>query len=388
MQEWVLLENRRDALTQVKAGLFFEDPVDEVICWHASQVVSSLQAVSEFQKQGYYVVGFISYEVGYILHAMDVTLDNLKIPLLHFAVYKVCHALNETQINMKLQEYCTQDASFQIENLQLNWSFSAYEKAFRAVKHYIREGDTYQVNLTTKYHFDFIGSAVHLYQQLRERQKVPYSGILSFSEYQLLTLSPELFFSKTGDKIIVKPMKGTIKRGENLLEDEQHKVNLMEDLKTIAENTMIVDLLRNDLSMISKAGSVNVTQLMDVESYETVHQMVSCIESQVDVDINFVELIRSLFPCGSITGAPKRRTMEIIRDTEASLRGIYTGTIGYIMPNNDMCFNVCIRTLLLHNGQGELGVGGGVVYDSTACSEFEELQLKGLFFTHLYANKQ
>lgn len=387
MQEWVLLENTRDAL-QENSGLFFEHPIEEIICWHASSVISSLQEVSKFQKQGYYVVGFISYEAGYILHALDVNLQNLNVPLLHFAVYKMCHVLTEVEINLKLQHYAVaQGDSFLIEDLHLNWPFATYEKAFDIVKHHIYEGDTYQVNLTTKYHFNFIGSATHLYKQLRARQKVSYSGILTFSDYQILTLSPELFFSKTGDKIIVKPMKGTIKRGSDAREDAAYKTQLMNDLKTIAENTMIVDLLRNDLSMIAKAGSVDVTQLMHVESYETVHQMVSCIESRVDTDIDFLTLIRALFPCGSITGAPKRRTMEIIRNNERSARGIYTGTIGYIMPNNDMCFNVCIRTLLVQNGQGELGVGGGVVYDSTALSEFEELQLKGLFFTDLYADK-
>jgi para-aminobenzoate synthetase/4-amino-4-deoxychorismate lyase len=384
MQEWVLLENRRVTDDKTSIGLFFENPIEEIKCWHPSCVASSLNAIRSFQKQGYYVVGFVSYEAGYILNHIEAQsqIDALSLPLLHFMVYQACEYLNEQEIDKKLQMYRLREStSCDVNNLRLNWSFFEYAQAFERIQRHILDGDTYQVNLTTQYQFDFTGSPVQLYQILRERQKVSYSGMLSFSDYQILTLSPELFFSKIGDKITVKPMKGTIKRGLDPIEDAQNKVWLKNDVKSIAENTMIVDLLRNDLSRISHPGSVQVSQLMHVEQYETVHQMVSCIESLVDSDIDISELMRALFPCGSITGAPKRRTMEIIRDIESLPRGIYTGALGYIMPNNDMCFNVCIRTLQLQQGRGVLGVGGGLVYDSRAVSEFDELQLKGMFFT-------
>jgi len=384
MQEWILLENRRDPKDQLNVGLFFENPIDEIKCWHESDLVSSLNAIRHFQKQGYYVAGFLSYEAGYILNNIESHSqgDALSVPLLHFMVFQACEYLSEQQIAEKLRMYCLhQGLACDVANLGLNWSFSEYARAFEVIQQHIFDGDTYQVNLTTQYQFDFTGSPVQLYQILRERQKVSYSGILSFSDYQILTLSPELFFSKTDDKITVKPMKGTIQRGLNPIDDAENEAWLKKDIKSIAENTMIVDLLRNDLSRISHAHSVRVLQLMQVEPYETVHQLVSCIESQVDSDIDIYELMRALFPCGSITGAPKRRTMEIIRDVERVPRGIYTGSIGYILPNNDMCFNVCIRTLLLQQGRGVMGVGGGLVYDSRVISEFDELQLKGFFFT-------
>jgi para-aminobenzoate synthetase/4-amino-4-deoxychorismate lyase len=180
-------------------------------------------------------------------------------------------------------------------------------------------------------------------------------------------------------------MKGTMARSRCSVRDLKNKEFLTTDPKSIAENTMIVDLLRNDLNQISEIGSVQVSRLLQVESYETVHQMTSSIESTVDSNLSFQRIIRHIFPCGSITGAPKRRTMEIIQKVEPDVRRVYTGTLGYITPENDMCFNVAIRTILLRENSGELGVGGGIVYDSDVRSEWEELQLKAQFFTQMHS---
>ncbi len=182
---------------------------------------------------------------------------------------------------------------------------------------------------------------------------------------------------------MTKPMKGTMPRSKDPTIDSAHKDFLKTDLKCIAENIMIVDLLRNDLSKISKPGSVKVTDLLTIESFKTVHQMVSSIQSEVDVEITFLNIIRHLFPCGSITGAPKRRTMTIISELEHKARGVYTGAFGYITPDNDMCFNVSIRTFHLGGGRGELGIGGGILVDSDPAVEFEEMQLKARFFTEM-----
>ena len=275
----------------------------------------------------------------------------------------------------------------QLENLRLNLTAREYETAFSRVREHIIAGDTYQVNLTAQYQFEYTGQSRGLYQRLRERQKVPYSAWLEFPGYDVLSLSPELFFSKIKHKMYAKPMKGTIARGADAIHDQANQDFLKTDVKSRAENTMIVDLLRNDLSAISTPGSVQVSKLLAVESYETVHQMTSSIESEVAIDLNFSEIIGSLFPCGSITGVPKRRTMEIIHALERAPREIYTGAIGYITPENNMCFNVPIRTLLCQNNRGILGVGGGIVYDSTLQSEFEELQLKARFFTDLFEDR-
>ena len=380
----MLLEDRI-TLSNPFPGLFFQQPVAEVICWDPRQLSASLHQLDELKRKGYYLVGFISYEAGHALQSLlPLCLNHaLAVPLLHFLVFKTVERLSADAVSARLNALVISEAHFSIDQLRLDITFNDYLTAFNAVKHHIQVGDTYQVNLTSRYLFHLSGSPVRLYQCLRDRQKVAYSGILSFSHYQLLSLSPELFFSKTGDKIQVKPMKGTMPRSHNLTLDQKHKEWLRTDLKSIAENIMIVDLLRNDLSIFSKPGSVKTPQLLQVESYETVHQLVSCVESQVKPDLAFEEIIRHLFPCGSITGAPKRRTMEIINAVERQSRGVYTGAIGYILPTNDMCFSVSIRTCMLQNGYGELGVGGGIVYDSEAVSEFEEMQLKAKFFTDL-----
>jgi para-aminobenzoate synthetase/4-amino-4-deoxychorismate lyase len=381
MHEWVLLEDRKSS-GHALPGLFFTSPMDEVVCWDGNLLSSCLYRLDELKHQGYYLVGFISYEAGYYFQSLmqGMASEPSSLPLLHFYAFKTFSRLSAQDIAVKL-DVMAHTSSFEVSNLYFNMTKEAYEHAFNRVKHYIREGHTYQVNLTSKYLFQFDGSPVRLYQRLRERQRVSYSGLLMFPHYQLLTLSPELFFSKTGNMMRVKPMKGTVARAQDPSLDEQQKEWLRHDPKSMAENTMIVDLLRNDLSIFSKPGSVRATQLLQVESYETVHQMVSCIESHVKEELSFYDVIRHLFPCGSITGAPKRRTMEIIRDVELAPRRLYTGTIGYIMPNNDMCFSVGIRSLLLQNQQGELGVGGGIVFDSDVWAEFEEMQLKGRFFT-------
>ena len=386
MHEWVLLEDRK-GLANHLPGLFFQHPVKEVICWDHVQFLASLDHLDALKREGYYLVGFIGYEAGYGLQSLTPQGgdDSPAFPLLHFLVFETFDRLSACAVQTKLDVLAAREASdFSITQLHLNVTFDEYAAAFNAVKHHIRQGDTYQVNLTSKYDFHFDGSPVRLYQRLRDRQKVAYSGVLSFKNYQLLSLSPELFFSKIGDTMCVKPMKGTITRATDPFVDQQHKAWLSSDLKSRSENIMIVDLLRNDLATFSKPGSVKTPQLLQVESFETVHQMVSCVESKVEPNIDFQQIIRYLFPCGSITGAPKRRTMDIINALEMEPRRVYTGAIGYIMPNNDLCFSVAIRTLLLQGQQGELGVGGGILHDSDVLAEFEEMQLKGRFFTDLF----
>ena len=376
---FILFENRRlpDA---PYAGLLFAEPVDEVVCWRAATLEASLARVDALRRQGYYLAGCLSYEAGYALHGLLArSREEHAFPLLHFFAFKSPQKLTALDISQQLG-----DSEFAIDDLKLNMTAAAYGKAFKHIKQHIRMGDTYQVNLTAKYKFNFEGSVKALYRQLRTRQKVAYSALMHMSGYDVSSLSPELFFSKINTTMRAKPMKGTMPRSVDAARDLAHREFLKTDPKSMAENTMIVDLLRNDLSAISKPGSVQVSRLLDVESYETVHQMTSCIQSEVESDLPFATIMQHLFPCGSITGAPKRRTMEIIRDLEHEPRHIYTGAIGYITPENNMCFNVPIRTLLCRGSQGELGVGGGIVHDSTEQAEFEELKLKARFFTEYF----
>lgn len=376
---FILFENRRlpDA---PYAGLLFSEPLDEVVCWHASRLDASLARVDALRCQGYYIAGCLSYEAGYALRGLTPYSEkNHAFPLLHFCAFKSPQKLSALAINQQLA-----DAKVLVKEIKLNMDAEAYGKAFRKIKQHIQMGDTYQVNFTAKYKFKFEGSAHGLYRQLRARQKVPYSALLHMPGYDVLSLSPELFFSKINTIMHAKPMKGTMPRAVDAMRDVANRDFLKTDLKSMAENTMIVDLLRNDLSAISKPGSVQVLRLLDVESYETVHQMTSCIQSEVERELPFATIMKHLFPCGSITGAPKRRTMDIIHDLEYEPRHIYTGAIGYITPENNMCFNVPIRTLLCRDSQGELGVGGGIVYNSTEQAEFEELKLKARFFTEAF----
>lgn len=379
--DFILLEDRIKGATPYP-GLWFENPLDKVVCEDPALLWVSLAKLDEIRKKGFYLVGFLSYEAGYVLQTLEYSVvdEQAKVPLLYFLVFKTCVRLSAFEIEYKLK-HRTMGEQCGIEGLTLGIDQAAYYDAFDAVQAHLQSGNTYQVNLSSSYYFKYTGSPLKLYHALRDRQKVSYSAFFQFRQASLLSLSPELFFSKKGHNIVTKPMKGTMPRSSDPRQDEAYKGFLTTDLKSIAENIMIVDLLRNDLSMIARTGTVHVSDLLHVETYESVHQMVSTIACEVDPALPFLDIIRALFPCGSITGAPKRRTMEIIRNLETRPRGLYTGTLGYITPDNDMCFNVMIRTLHMKDGHGEMGVGGGLLVDSIASQEFDEMRLKARFFT-------
>jgi para-aminobenzoate synthetase/4-amino-4-deoxychorismate lyase len=271
--------------------------------------------------------------------------------------------------------------TFTIDNLFLNLEREEYLEAIRRVKAYIEAGDTYQVNYTLKLLFDFAGSIPEFYCSLRRNQSVSYGGLIKNGDTTILTFSPELFFRKKGNQIDVRPMKGTMVRGRTNSEDRDFADFLHNDIKNRSENVMIVDLLRNDLGRLSRMGGVNVQSLFDVETYETLHQMTSSIRGEVNGSLSVEEMFKALFPCGSVTGAPKIRTMEIIRELEAEDRGVYTGAIGYISPDGEAVFNVPIRTVVFQGDKGEMGIGSGIVWDSDPAGEWEECILKGRFLT-------
>jgi para-aminobenzoate synthetase/4-amino-4-deoxychorismate lyase len=263
----------------------------------------------------------------------------------------------------------------------LNLDREEYLEAIRRIKSYIEAGDTYQVNYTLKLLFDFSGSVSEFYCSLRRNQSVSYGGMIKTGNTTILTFSPELFFRKQGNVINVRPMKGTMLRGRTISEDREFADFLHHDIKNRSENVMIVDLLRNDLGRLSRMGGVSVQSLFDVETYETLHQMTSSIRGEVNRPVSLEEMFKALFPCGSVTGAPKIRTMEIIRELEAEDRGVYTGAIGFISPDSEAVFNVPIRTVILQGNKGEMGIGSGIVWDSDPVGEWEECKLKGRFLT-------
>ncbi|MCU0822665.1 MAG: aminodeoxychorismate synthase component I [Spirochaetes bacterium] len=272
-----------------------------------------------------------------------------------------------------------ENQNYEMSNINLNVSEREYLKNIDKIREYIKSGEIYQANYTIKYHFNFSGSPLGLYNDLKKKQSVAYNAFAKFDDFHILSISPELFFRKKGNIITVKPMKGTVKRGKNAHEDSANSLFLNNDEKNRSENIMIVDLLRNDLGRISKGGSVKVKKLYEVERYNTLFQMTSTVKSTLLKGLALREMIQGIFPSGSITGAPKIRSMEIINELENEKRNVYTGAIGFFEPSGDAVFNVAIRTVLLRGSRGEMGIGGGIVYDSSPESEFQECRLKGNF---------
>lgn len=273
----------------------------------------------------------------------------------------------------------------------------AFDRAIDRVRELIQAGETYQVNYTYRLSGDVLGSPVALYRRLRARQPVPFGALMalpasdgSASDDWVLSCSPELFLAHHDGGLTARPMKGTARREADAMLDAQAAAWLAQDEKNRAENLMIVDLLRNDLGRVSVTGSIRVSRLFSVETYQTVHQMTSAVESEIDAQTTFPDILRALFPCGSITGAPKHRTMQLIAQLETTPRGLYTGAIGWMDPPapgrrcGDFSLSVAIRTLALGPARGglravELGVGGGIVVDSSSQSEYDETRLKAHF---------
>ncbi|HWD28486.1 MAG TPA: aminodeoxychorismate synthase component I, partial [Rhizomicrobium sp.] len=265
--------------------------------------------------------------------------------------------------------------------LRHEWDEAAYAARFARVHDYIAAGDIYQANLSFRSRFAFAGDPLALYLGLRDRAQAAHGAYIDDGARHVLSLSPEQFFEITpAGGITAKPMKGTAPRGADALADARAKAALAASPKDRAENLMIVDLVRNDIGRLALIGSVAVKDLFAVETYPTLHTMVSTVTAQLKPATRVEQIVRALFPCGSITGAPKIRAMEIIRALEESPRGLYCGAIGMFAPDGSAAFNVAIRTITIEDGQGTLGIGGAVVQDSTAPSEYAECLLKARYF--------
>lgn len=380
---YVLLD---DSLTQGGRSLLFTAPEEVVSVSAPEDVEAALRKVSEGLARGLHAAGYFAYELGYCLEPKlkDLLPEGRSTPLFWIGLFKEPRPLNDSETRAWLDAHGGA-ARAKTSNLRLSWSREEYGAAFKSVKDYIAAGDVYQINLTQKFFFDFEGDPVALYAALRRKQRVAYGGLIRTPELSVLSLSPELFFRREGQHMSTRPMKGTAPRGRTPREDARLKTWLAVDEKQRAENLMIVDLLRNDLARVSRIGSVEVTDLFTVETYRSVHQMTSGITSELRSDMGLADMLRALFPCGSVTGAPKVRAMEIIRELEGGPRGVYTGAIGHISPSGDCQFNVAIRTVVLDAQSGEMGIGGGIVADSKEQSEYEECLLKAHFLTKVDA---
>ncbi len=292
-----------------------------------------------------------------------------------------CFCLAASNSHLAESEVCRDG---HIAGLAPRIDFEHYRQAFDRVKAYIAAGDCYQVNLTFMADFRVEGDPIALFDRLLHRQKTAYGAFVDTGGLKVLSLSPELFVRGGKGQLAARPMKGTLKRGATPDEDRQARESLAADEKNRAENLMIVDLLRNDLGRIAEIGSVKVTDLFSVETYPTLHTMTSGIEAKLVPGKTPVDVLENLFPCGSVTGAPKIRAMEIIAEVEAQRRGLYTGSIGFIAPDGDFCFNVAIRTAVIDSsGTGRIGIGGGIVADSEARAEYDEALLKMRFLADI-----
>ena len=347
----------------------FTQPIKELKTRDLAEVADLLAQVESYQEQGYYVVGYVSYEAA---PAFEEKLAVHKSPLLgEYLLYFTVHDRVETSpIPLTYEEV----------DLPSKWregtSAEDYEKAIAQIHHHLRQGDTYQVNYTVQLKQDLSANPFAIYNRMVVEQEAGYNAYVEHDEMVVISMSPELFFEQNDRELTTRPMKGTTQRGVTDQEDLAQASWLEQDPKNRSENMMIVDLLRNDMNRISEVGSEHVERLCQVEQYSTVWQMTSTIKSQLRPDVDLVEIFRSLFPCGSITGAPKIATMEIIKNLEPQPRGIYCGTIGLLLPNGRRIFNVAIRTIQLHQGKAIYGVGGGITWDSTWESEYREVHQK------------
>lgn len=394
--EYVFLDSARTDTENNRSFLFME-PLRRLDFFAGEDLSDFLENMEEVLADGQYLAGWLSYEFGYLLEPQLVEYfpsQAAGIPLVSLGVFEKPRFFNHLDGTTDLPLDCRPEAlpTFAIKNLKCSQSKDNYLTAIRKIKEYIAAGDTYQVNYTLKLLFDFEGSPEAFYRTLRRNQSVAYGAMLHLGDEHILSLSPELFFRADMDSVLVRPMKGTMPRGRDVREDLQQCERLRNDTKNRSENVMIVDLLRNDLARLSHHygdGRVETRSLFDVECYESVLQMTSTIrvasKGSVLGRAGMAGFLKALFPCGSVTGAPKIRTMEIIRELEEGPRGIYTGGIGYFAPDGSATFNVPIRTVRLVQGRGEMGIGSGIVHDSDADQEWQECLLKGHFLTRSQA---
>jgi aminodeoxychorismate synthase component I len=366
----------------------YRDPVGIIAAQTMAEVQPALDRLADAREDGLHVAGYMAYEAGLALEERLAPIARRRggnrQPLLWFGLYEGVRLIAPDDLPAMLPD----PSGASVGPLRPLVDEAAYHAAFDQVQDYIRAGDIYQVNLTFPCDVDIAGDPMALYAAIRPRAAAGYGGIMRTGTQTILSFSPELFFTQVRGQLTARPMKGTATRAADAAQDEAQARWLESDAKQRAENLMIVDLLRNDLSRVSCAGSVTVPDLFKVETYPTVHQLVSTVRARILPGLSPVDVLRILFPCGSITGAPKVRAMEIIDAVEPHSRGVYTGAMGWIDPEGDAAFNVAIRTICVEEGAGtgRLGLGSGVVADSEGDSEWAECLAKGRFLSAVDAS--
>jgi len=364
-------------------SFLFDDLEAVVLARSTGQVVPALREVERAVDRGLHAVGFVSYEAASAINPELPAADSGDLPLVWFGIFRKRRSVNA-------EELPESNGDCLISPPELEISRKSYVAGVEAIRGAIAAGETYQVNFTTRQRFGVSGGQFGLYRRICRNQRAPFCAWLDIGSHRILSASPELFFSLRDGLLTMKPMKGTAPRKPLPRDDRLQRELLATSVKERAENLMIVDLVRNDLSRIAETGSVKVTSLFDIETYPTVHQMTSTVTARIRPKTSFIDIFRSLFPCGSVTGAPKRRTMEIIAERETSPRGVYCGAIGLVSPGNEAVFSVAIRTAVIEtaSGGGSIGIGSGITWDSDAGAEYGECLTKSAFLTRDAADFQ
>ncbi|MBY2914891.1 MULTISPECIES: aminodeoxychorismate synthase component I [Rhizobium] len=367
---------RDDVTGQV---MLFAEPAEIIVARTRAEFFAGLARMEQAKAAGKWLAGYMAYEAGYLFEEKLASFagEHRETPLICFGVFDApqadTHPLAQPKQRLENEEFLTAPKAA--------WDFPIYKERFDRLHQHLRLGDAYQANLTMPIEARWSGDSRAAFWSLIERQPVKYGALVDLGGPIILSRSPELFF-RTDEEgwIETHPMKGTAKRGATAAEDAEIIEAMRRDIKTQAENRMIVDLLRNDISRITEVGTLDVPKLFDIETYPTVHQMVSHVQARLRPDLSIRDIFSALFPCGSITGAPKMRAMEILHALEDVPRDAYCGAIGMISPTGAMRFSVAIRTItLFQGGRAVFNVGGGIVFDSTAEAEYEECLLKARF---------
>ena len=348
---------------------FFRNPEHIITAHNRDELPRAFAQIEAAQASGKWLAGHLSYELG---HALETRFDPPNTPLIRLGVF------DKPSSHPPASWLYTRD----IPELEFepHWLESDYLERFEAVQTYLRAGDCYQVNLTFPMWAESQATPQQIYAGFRRRQPGRYGSLVSLGGPDIISFSPELFFERKGLQIRMRPMKGTRPRAGNPEADAALLAEMQAEPKSRAENLMIVDLLRNDLSRLCEPGSVKVPELFTLETYPTLHQMTSQVTGTLKQNLGWAEIMKSLFPCGSVTGAPKIRAMEIIHELESGPRGAYCGSVGYIAPNGDASFSVAIRTVQMEAGKLRYDVGSGVVLDSDGPDEYRECLLKSQIF--------
>lgn len=379
LRSFALFDDARDVcsspsrlLTDIEAVITLDEP---------GQWPQLAQRLRQASANGLYIGGWLSYEAGYAfeqkLAPLSHQVGEAPSPLAWFGLYRQCRLIPAQDMEAYWR---TVPLSLSVQPARAAIFQQDYQASVEKIINYINAGDVYQVNYTFPAELEYLGTPLSLYRRLREAQRASHSALIWTGAQWVVSLSPELFFTLDQGRLLTRPMKGTAPRKPHPKDDDQAAQTLMLDSKNRAENLMIVDLIRNDLSRVAAVGSVKTQSLFEKETYPTLHQMTSTVTANLAPGLDALDVIERLFPCGSVTGAPKIRAMEIIVEIENAPRGLYTGSIGWIAPSGDASFNVAIRTLELTSANKiRLGLGSGIVADSNPAEEWQECLLKGRF---------